>query len=66
MIDNNISNKISEIVDNYLNDDKILEEHNERNVNRKNISENEIKPLCIKLFKDKTKIDEFKTKNDSC
>lgn len=65
MIDNNISNRISEIIDNYLNDNKTLEEHNERNVKRKNISENEIKPLCIELFKDNLRIDEFKKKNDS-
>ncbi len=44
MIDDNIANKISEVVDNYLNDNKILEKHKEINVNRQNISENKIKP----------------------
>ncbi|KKL64300.1 hypothetical protein LCGC14_2166390, partial [marine sediment metagenome] len=33
--------------------------------NWKNISENVIKPLIVKFFKDQLKIDEFKTKNDS-
>ena len=65
MIENNISNLISEIVDNYLIDNKILEKHKEINVNRKNISQNEIKPLIIKFFREKIKIDEFKPKNDS-
>jgi len=61
MVEDNIAKLISEIVENYLNDNKILGKHKEINVNRKNIGENEIKPLFINFFKEKIKIDEFKT-----
>ena len=64
MVDDKIASKISEIVDNYLHDDRILEMHKEINVNRKNIGENEIKPLVVNFFNENIKVGEFKKKND--